>query len=137
MVRRAQRANPDTPGWWAVERRAAAGAWIPCARVRRGARRLTDVDYFLVHRVRGRELEWVPMQPSGEEDTHEVTEWYDAYYGRRAHCYHPEECAAVILAEWFAAEWARPAGGGGGDLASDTLRDCEADRALLAEIQLI
>ena len=40
-----------------------------------------------------------------EIDT-EMKKWYAKYYGHRPFCYHPDECAAVILAEWWIQEYA-------------------------------
>ena len=89
-------------------------------RLRSEARSLTDVDYYFVRQIRGSELEWIPMN-LGDSD---ISEWYTQYYGARSHCYHPDECSAVLLAAWFAAEWYAT-----GD--HDGMRECDADRVLL------
>lgn len=133
MIRQVHRANPDTQTWWAL-RSPRGDTLIPCARLRPGARELTNVDYFLVRLVRDHEVEWIPMLPSTDKDARanddDLTIWYHAYYGGRAHCYHPEECSAVILAAWLIAEWqheesfAPPA----------TVFDGEAERVLVSRL---
>lgn len=121
MIARDHRTNPDTPTWWALEH--AGATWIPCARLRRGARALAEVDYFLVRVHASRALEWEPL---------EEVEWYGEYYGHRAMCYHPDENAAVILAEWLAADLSPQRGGGGGGAPRE---QCEADERLLEVVR--
>ena len=43
---------------------------------------------------------------ASDDDLHDIAGWFDAYYGGRPHCYQPEECSAVILAEWMVSDWA-------------------------------
>ena len=122
MITRNHRTNPDTPEWWALEH--AGSSWIPCARLRRGARTLTEVDYFLVRVREGHALEWEPMEQAA---------WYGAYYGHRSMCYHPDENAAVILAEWLANDLPSSHHNDGDNAPRER---CEADKRLLEIMQV-
>ena len=124
MVRAMHRTNPDTPRWWTIapHNNRTPTRWLPCVRLVPNATSIRDVDYFFVRRVRGRELRWTPMVgtngdgngngdrgggDSGEDEIDtEMRTWYAKYYGHRPFCYHPDECAAVILAEWWIQEYA-------------------------------
>lgn len=80
------RTNPDTPRHWVWR-----NEWLPFAALRSGATGLRDCDHRLV---------WL-RDPSHTPSWHalERVDAYTAYHGDRPHCYHPDETAAVLLAE--------------------------------------
>ena len=125
---RPTRHNPDTPQRWGTVRVAADGTattWVPYVQLGPGGMR--DARYYLVtlaRRQRGGggggdsgagatplEVRWHPMEGVG---------WYNTYFGGAAHAYHPDEAAAVLLADCMV----RDAEGG-------ALRECAAVRAVV------
>ena len=122
---RPTRHNPDTPQRWGTIRVTADGkatTWVPYVQLGPGGMR--DARYYLVTLAKRRnrdgggrigstplEVRWHPMEDVG---------WYNAYFGGATHAYHPDESAAVLLAECMI----RDAEGG-------ALRECAAVRALV------
>lgn len=83
------RTNPDTPNRWVLHER-----WYLFVHLPNDAPTMRDVHYYVV------DLEGVARgQPVHRCVQHiAANEWYNAYYGRLGHCYHPDESAAVLLA---------------------------------------
>ena len=94
---RAHRTNPDTPSKWAYTRGDAL--WYPFVELRGGSGRggsLSDTTYHLVHVGSSWwNTRWHKM---------DAVKWHEAYFGGNAHCYHPDETAAVLLAREMACD---------------------------------
>lgn len=85
----ATRTNPDTPHRWVL-----ANRWYLFVHLPKDAPTMRDVHYYVV------DLEGVARGLPVYRCVQliEAAEWYNAYYGRLGHCYHPDESAAVLLA---------------------------------------
>lgn len=90
---RPTRANPDTLIRWGCVRTGADGVqstWVPHVHMRDGMR---DVVYYLVS------LDQKNNQVQATWHEQRRVDWYTTYFGGSDHCYHPDESAAVLLAE--------------------------------------
>jgi hypothetical protein len=85
---RAERTNPDTP-----QRYVLRGRWYPFVHLDPRASTLHDATYYLVDLVAYR------SNPANGWYLMSDVAWYNDYYGGTDHCYHPDESAAVLLAE--------------------------------------
>lgn len=121
---RPTRHNPDTPKRWGAIRITTDGiptTWVPYVQL--GAGGMRDARYYLVTLKRRNggasnhngstplEVQWYPL---------DSVDWYTTFFGGAAHTYHPDEAAAVLLAECMV----RDAEGG-------QLRACAAVHAML------
>ena len=89
---RTYRTNPDTPSKWAYKREGTL--WYPFVEMHSPS--LTDTSYHLVHVGSS----WWNTRWHNMDDV----AWHEAYFGGHAHCYHPDETAAVLLAREMATD---------------------------------
>lgn len=84
------RSNPDTPDWWMIRDK------IPIVLFHNQARALTDVTYeFITFQENGAMIDRIEQRD---------VKWYVDLIGNKPHCYHPDETAAVLLADYFLSE---------------------------------
>lgn len=119
----AHRTNPDTPGRWLWRER-----WYPFVALRdpsqlgRGAYGLIGCGIEDTGPAGNAAVAW------HDQATHSA---YRAYHGTRAHCYHPDETSAVLLAAEAMADYAGGhTGNEGGDDTREGFTECPALVAL-------
>ena len=89
---RIYRTNPDTPSKWAYSR--GGTLWYPFVELHSPS--LTDTTYHLVDVGSSWwTTQWHKMN---------AVKWHETYFGGHAHCYHPDETAAVLLAHDMATD---------------------------------